>query len=174
MTKQEKTEVIKELQEVLESTNVLYIADTDGLNAQQTSELRRACFKGEISMKVVKNTLLRKAMENVEDKDFSGVIESLKGNSTIFISEKGNAPAKLIQNFRKKTEKPLLKAAWIDSAVFVGDAQLETLANLKSREELIGEIIGLLQSPIKNVVSALKSGGNTIAGLVKTLSEKEE
>ncbi|MCX8677051.1 MULTISPECIES: 50S ribosomal protein L10 [Apibacter] len=174
MTKQEKTEVIKELQEVLESTNVLYIADTDGLNAQQTSELRRACFKGEISMKVVKNTLLRKAMENVEDKDFSGVFESLKGNSTIFISEKGNAPAKLIQNFRKKTEKPLLKAAWIDSAVFVGDAQLETLANLKSREELIGEIIGLLQSPIKNVVSALKSGGNTIAGLVKTLSEKEE
>lgn len=174
MTKQEKTEVIKELQEVLESTNVLYIADTDGLNAQQTSELRRACFKGEISMKVVKNTLLRKAMENVEDKDFSGVFESLKGNSTIFISEKGNAPAKLIQNFRKKTEKPLLKAAWIDSAVFVGDAQLDTLANLKSREELIGEIIGLLQSPIKNVVSALKSGGNTIAGLVKTLSEKEE
>lgn len=174
MTKQEKTEVIKELQEVLENTNVLYIADTDGLNAQQTSELRRACFKGEISMKVVKNTLLRKAMENVEDKDFSGVFESLKGNSTIFISEKGNAPAKLIQNFRKKTEKPLLKAAWIDSAVFVGDAQLETLANLKSREELIGEIIGLLQSPIKNVVSALKSGGNTIAGLVKTLSEKEE
>lgn len=174
MTKQEKTEVIKELQEVLESTNVLYIADTDGLNAQQTSELRRACFKGEISMKVVKNTLLRKAMENVEDKDFSGVFESLKGNSTIFISEKGNAPAKLIQNFRKKTEKPLLKAAWIDSAVFVGDAQLETLANLKSREELIGEIIGLLQSPIKNVVSALKSGGNTIAGLVKILSEKEE
>lgn len=174
MTKQEKTEVIKELQEVLESTNVLYIADTDGLNAQQTSELRRACFKGEISMKVVKNTLLRKAMENVEDKDFSGVFESLKGNSTIFISEKGNAPAKLIQNFRKKTEKPLLKAAWIDSAVFVGDAQLETLANLKSREELIGEIIGLLQSPIKNVVSALKSGGNTIAGLVKTLSEKQE
>ncbi|CVK16087.1 LSU ribosomal protein L10P [Apibacter mensalis] len=173
MTKQEKTEVIKELQEVLESTNVLYIADTDGLNAQQTSELRRACFKGEISMKVVKNTLLRKAMENVEDKDFSGVFESLKGNSTIFTSDKGNAPAKLIQNFRKKTEKPLLKAAWIDSAVFVGDAQLETLANLKSREELIGEIIGLLQSPIKNVVSALKSGGNTIAGLVKTLSEKE-
>lgn len=173
MTKQEKTEVIKELQEVLESTNVLYIADTDGLNAQQTSELRRACFKGEISMKVVKNTLLRKAMENVEDKDFSGVFESLKGNSTIFTSEKGNAPAKLIQNFRKKTEKPLLKAAWIDSAVFVGDAQLETLANLKSREELIGEIIGLLQSPIKNVVSALKSGGNTIAGLIKTLSEKE-
>jgi large subunit ribosomal protein L10 len=173
MTKQEKTEVIKELQEVLENTNVLYIADTDGLNAQQTSELRRACFKGEISMKVVKNTLLRKAMENVEDKDFSAVFESLKGNSTIFTSEKGNAPAKLIQNFRKKTEKPLLKAAWIDSAVFVGDAQLETLANLKSREELIGEIIGLLQSPIKNVVSALKSGGNTIAGLVKTLSEKE-
>ncbi|WP_295810221.1 50S ribosomal protein L10 [uncultured Apibacter sp.] len=174
MTKQEKIEVIKELQEVLESTNVLYIADTDGLNAQQTSELRRACFKGEISMKVVKNTLLKKAMENVEDKDFSGVFESLKGNSTIFTSERGNAPAKLIQNFRKKTEKPLLKAAWIDSAVFVGDVQLDTLANLKSREELIGEIIGLLQSPIKNVVSALKSSGNTIAGLVKTLSEKEE
>ena len=174
MTKQEKIEVIKELQEVLESTNVLYIADTDGLNAQQTSELRRACFKGEISMKVVKNTLLKKAMENVEDKDFSGVFESLKGNSTIFTSERGNAPAKLIQNFRKKTEKPLLKPSLIYSELFVGDVQLDTLANLKSREELIGEIIGLLQSPIKNVVSALKSSGNTIAGLVKTLSEKEE
>ncbi|MDR2123293.1 MAG: 50S ribosomal protein L10 [Flavobacteriaceae bacterium] len=174
MTKQEKTQVIEELQEVLKGTNVLYIADTDGLNAQQTSDLRRACFKGEISMKVVKNTLLKKAMQNVEDKDFSGLFESLKGNSTIFIAEKGNAPAKLIQTFRKKSEKPLLKAAWVDSAVFLGDTQLETLANLKSKEELVGEIIGLLQSPIKNVVSALKSGGNTIAGLVKTLSEKAE
>lgn len=174
MTKQEKTQVIEELQEVLNGTNVLYIVDTDGLNAQQTSDLRRACFKGEISMKVVKNTLLRKAMENVEEKDFSGLFESLKGNSTIFLAEKGNAPAKLIQTFRKKAEKPALKAAWIDSAVFVGDTQLETLANLKSKEELVGEIIGLLQSPIQNVVSALKSGGNTIAGLVKTLSEKAE
>ncbi len=174
MTKQEKAQVIEELQEVLKDTNVLYIADTDGLNAQQTSDLRRACFKGEISMKVVKNTLLKKAMENVEDKDFSGLFESLKGNSTIFIAEKGNAPAKLIQTFRKKSEKPLLKAAWVDSAVFVGDTQLDTLANLKSKEELVGEIIGLLQSPIKNVVSALKSSGSTIAGLVKTLSEKAE
>lgn len=172
MTKQEKAQVIEELQEVLQGTNVLYIADTDGLNAQQVSDLRRACFKGDISMKVVKNTLLRKAMENVEDKNFSGLFESLKRNSTIFISEKGNAPAKLIQAFRKKSEKPLLKAAWVDSAIFLGDEELETLANLKSKEELVGEIIGLLQSPIKNVVSALKSSGNTIAGLVKTLSEK--
>ncbi|MGM5631243.1 50S ribosomal protein L10 [Apibacter raozihei] len=174
MTKQEKSQVIEEIQELLKDTNVLYIADTDGLNAQQTSDLRRACFKGEISMKVVKNTLLKKAMENIEDKDFSGLFDSLKGNSTIFISEKGNAPARLIQTFRKKSEKPLLKAAWVDSAVFVGDAQLDALANLKSKEELVGDIIGLLQSPIKNVVSALKSGGNTIAGLVKTLSEKAE
>lgn len=174
MTKQEKSQVIEEIQELLKDTNVLYIADTDGLNAQQTSDLRRACFKGEISMKVVKNTLLKKAMENIEDKDFSGLSDSLKGNSTIFISEKGNAPARLIQTFRKKSEKPLLKAAWVDSAVFVGDAQLDALANLKSKEELVGDIIGLLQSPIKNVVSALKSGGNTIAGLVKTLSEKAE
>ncbi|MDR1877539.1 MAG: 50S ribosomal protein L10 [Flavobacteriaceae bacterium] len=174
MTKQEKTQVIEELQEVLKGTNVLYIADTEGLNAQQTSDLRRACFKEEISMKVVKNTLLRKAMENLEDKDFSGLFESLKGNSTIFIAEKGNVPAKLIQTFRKKSDRPLLKAAWVDSAVFVGDTQLETLASLKSKEELVGEIVGLLQSPIKNVISALKSGGNTIAGLVKTLSEKTE
>ncbi|PQL93852.1 50S ribosomal protein L10 [Apibacter adventoris] len=172
MTKQEKAQVIEELQEVLKGTNVLYIADTDGLNAQQTSDLRRACFKESISMKVVKNTLLKKAMENVEDKDFSGLFESLKGNSTIFISEKGNAPAKLIQIIRKKSDKPLLKAAWVDSAVFLGDSQLDILSNLKSKEELVGEIIGLLQSPIKNVVSALKSSGNTIAGLVKTLSEK--
>lgn len=174
MTKQEKAQVIEELHEVLKDTNVLYIADTDGLNAQQTSDLRRACFRNEISIKVVKNTLLKKAMERVEDKDFSEIYDSLKGNSTIFISETANAPAKLIQTFRKKTDKPMLKAAWVDSAVFVGDGQLESLANLKSREELIGDIVGLLQSPMKNVVSALKSSGNTIAGLVKTLSEKAE
>lgn len=173
MTKQDKAQVIDELTQVLAEANVLYIADTDGLNAQQTSDLRRACFKNEITIKVVKNTLLRKALERVEDKDFSGIFESLKGNSTIFISTVGNAPAKLIQTVRKKSEKPLLKAAWVDSAVFVGDDQLATLASLKSKEELIGEVIGLLQSPIKNVVSALKSSGSTIAGIVKTLSEKE-
>ncbi|MDR3272256.1 MAG: 50S ribosomal protein L10 [Flavobacteriaceae bacterium] len=174
MTKQEKAQVIDELQEVLEGTNVLYIVDTNGLNAQRTSDLRRSCFKNGISAKVVKNTLLQKAMEKIEIKDFSGLFDSLKGNTTIFIAEKGNAPAKLIQTIRKKSDKPILKAAWIDSAVFVGDDQLDALANLKSKEELVGEIIGLLQSPIKNVVSALKSGGNTIAGLVKTLSEKAE
>lgn len=173
MTKQEKTQVIEEIQTLLNEVNVLYIADTDGLNAQQTSDLRRACFKGEISMKVVKNTLLKKAMDNVEDKDFSELYNTLKGNTTILISEKANAPAKLIQTFRKKTAKPVLKSAWIDSATYIGDEQLDNLANLKSKEELVGEIIGLLQSPIKNVISSLKSGSNTIAGLVKTLSERE-
>ena len=123
---------------------------------------------------MVKNTLLAKAMENTE-KDFGGLSEVLKGNTSIMISETGNAPAKVIQEFRKKTkgEKPLLKGAFIEEAVFVGDDKLETLVNIKSKEEVIGDIIGLLQSPAKNVISALKSSGGKLAGILKTLSEKE-
>lgn len=174
MTKQEKALMIDDLTSVLEESNIVYLADIAGLNSVKSTELRRACFKGNVTLRVVKNTLLKKAMERVEDKDFEGLYGSLKGNTAIMTAEKGNAPAKVIETFRKKSDRPLLKAAWVDQAVFVGDEQLSTLANLKSREELIADIVALLQSPIKTVVSQLQSGGQKIAGVVKTLSERPE
>ncbi len=174
MTKQEKAQMIDDLTAVLEESNIVYLTDIAGLNASNTTELRRACFKSDISLRVVKNTLLKKAMERVEAKDFEGLYDSLKGNTAIMISDKGNAPAKVIETFRKKSDKPILKGAWIDQAVFVGDDQLQALSNLKSKEELVGEIIGLLQSPLKTVVSQLQSGGQKVAGIVKTLSERPE
>jgi large subunit ribosomal protein L10 len=144
------------------------------MDAEATSNLRRACNKAGIRMKVVKNTLLRKAMERVEGRDYTGLMPSLKGQTSILFADKGNAPAKLIKDFRKKDQtKPALKSAWIDEAVFVGDDQLVMLSNLKGKEELIGDIIALLQSPIKNVVSGLQgSGAHKIAGLVKALEAR--
>jgi len=173
-TRTEKDQAIEVLVEEIKATNVLYLADTTSMTAEATSNLRRACHKNGIRMKVVKNTLLRKAMESIEGKDYSGVIPTLVGQTSVLLAEKGNAPAKLIQSVRKKDDtKPALKSAWIDEAVFVGDDQLVMLSNLKGREELIGEIIGLLQSPIKNVISGLQgSGGQKIAGLLKTLEER--
>ncbi|MCC6541288.1 MAG: 50S ribosomal protein L10 [Flavobacteriales bacterium] len=174
-TRTEKDQAIAELVEDIKSTNVIYLADTSGMSAEVTSNLRRACHKGGIRMKVVKNTLLRKAMEQIEGKDYSGVIPTLKGQTSVLMAEKGNAPAKLISEFRKKADKPVLKSAWVEEAVFVGDDQLVMLSNLKGREELIGEIIGLLQSPIKNVISGLQgSGGQKIAGLLKTLENRAQ
>ena len=155
-----------------DNTNI-YLTDISGLDAGTTSNLRRACFKSGIKLAVVKNTLLSKAMD-ASDKDFAELPGVLKGNTAIMLSETGNAPAKVIKEFRKKSDKPLLKGAFIEEAIYVGDDQLETLVNIKSREELIGDIVGLLQSPAKNVISALKSGGGTLAGIIKTLSEKEE
>lgn len=171
MTKEEKSRVIEDLTAQLADTNVVYVADISGLNAQTTSDLRRACFKAGIKLEVVKNTLLEKAM-NSSDNNYGELPTILKGNTSIMIAENGNAPAKIIKEFRKKSDKPLLKGAYIHEAVFIGDNQLDALVSLKSKDEVIGEIIGLLQSPAKNVVSALKSGGSTIAGLVKTLSER--
>ena len=171
MTREEKSKVIEDLTAQLADANVLYVADISGLNAETTSNLRRPCFKANIQLNVVKNTLLAKAMERSPN-DYGDLPSVLKGNSVVFISDTGNAPAKLIKDFRKKAEKPSLKGAYIDSAIFLGDNQLNTLVAIKSKEEVIGEIIGLLQSPAKNVISALKSGGSTIAGLVKTLSER--
>ena len=147
------------------------MADLTGLDAKTTSDLRRACFKAGIKLSVVKNTLLAKAME-ASDKNFGDLPSTLKGNTSLMFAEVGNAPAKLIQNFRKKSDKPILKGAYIEEAVFIGDNQLDTLSAIKSREELIGDIVALLQSPAKNVISALKSGGGKIAGIVKTLSER--
>ncbi|CAL2061052.1 50S ribosomal protein L10 [Tenacibaculum sp. 190524A05c] len=171
MTREEKSQVIQDLTAQLADTSTIYLADISGLDALTTSNLRRACFKANVKLAVVKNTLLEKAME-ASDKDFGELPEVLKGNTSLMISEAGNAPAKVIKEFRKKSDKPLLKGAYVEEAVYVGDDQLDALVNIKSREELIGDIITLLQSPAKNVVSALQSGGGKLSGILKTLSEK--
>ncbi len=172
MTREEKSQVIQDLTAQLADNANIYLADISGLNAGTTSDLRRACYKANIKLAVVKNTLLEKAME-ASDREFGDLPTVLKGNTSVMYSETGNAPAKVIKAFRKKSEKPLLKGAFIEEAVYIGDDQLDMLVDIKSKEELIGEIVGLLQSPAKNVISALKSGGSTIAGIIKTLSEKE-
>ena len=172
MTREEKSQVIEDLTAVLAGTNTLYLADISGLDAQATSNLRRECFKADVQLSVVKNTLLAKAME-ASDKEFGDLSSVLKGNTSMMIAEAANAPAKLIKEFRKKTkDRPILKGAFAEESVYIGDDQLDTLVDIKSKEELIGEIIGLLQSPAKNVISALQSGGQTLSGLIKTLSEK--
>ncbi|OZV68988.1 50S ribosomal protein L10 [Winogradskyella aurantia] len=172
MTREEKSQVIEELTAQLADNANIYLTDISGLDAAATSRLRRACFKSNIKLSVVKNTLLEKAMD-ASDRDFGELPTTLKGNTSVMYSETGNAPAKVIKEFRKKSEKPLLKGAFIEEAVYIGDDLLDTLVDIKSREELLGEIVSLLQSPAKNVISALKSGGGTLAGIVKTLSEKE-
>ncbi len=174
MTREEKNQLVDDLTETLTANDVIYLADTSELDAEATSLLRRICFERNIKLNVVKNTLLKKAFEKVDGKDFSGLYDVLAGPTAVMFSDTGNAPAKLIKEFRKKHERPLLKGAYVEEMCFVGDDQLQNLTEIKSREELLGEIIGLLQSPIKNVVGALQSGGNTLAGLVKTLSEREE
>ena len=173
MTREEKSNVIKNLTaELAENTNV-YMTDISGLNANETSNLRRACFKAGIKLSVVKNTLLSKAME-CSERDFGNLNEVLVGNTALMYSEVGNTPAKLIKQFRKKSDKPVLKGASIEDSVYFGDDQVEFLANIKSKEELIGEVITILQSPAKNVISALQSSGSILSGVLKTLSEKNE
>ena len=172
MTREEKSVVIEQLTAQLADNANIYLADISGLDAASTSNLRRACFKAGVKLNVVKNTLLAKAMESSE-KDFGELADILKGNTSLMVSETGNAPAKVIKEFRKKSEKPILKGAFIEEAIYVGDNQLDALVDIKSKEELVGDIIGLLQSPAKNVVSALKSSGGKLAGIVKTLSERE-
>ena len=171
MTREEKSQVIEELTLQLADNANIYLADISGLNAGSTSDLRRICFKSNVKLAVIKNTLLAKAME-ASDKDFGDLPKVLKGNTSVMYSETGNAPAKIIKAFRKKSDKPLLKGAFIEHAIYIGDEQLDALVDIKSKEEMIGEIIGLLQSPAKNVVSALKSSGGKLAGILKTLSEK--
>ncbi|APQ16424.1 50S ribosomal protein L10 [Maribacter hydrothermalis] len=171
MTREEKATVIKDLTTQLADSTTIYLADISGLDAGTTSDLRRACFKANIRLAVVKNTLLAKAM-NASEKDFGELPEVLKGSTSLMFSEVANAPAKLIKNFRKKSKKPLLKGAFIEEAVYIGDDNLDALVSIKSKEEMIGEVIGLLQSPAKNVISGLKSGGGKLAGILKTLSER--
>jgi len=173
MKKEEKQVMIDDLSKRLDENNIIYIADISNLDAVDTSSLRRQCFAKNIKLSVVKNTLLKKAMENVKGKDFTELYDILPGPTAIMLSDKGNLPAKLIKDFRKKSDKPVLKGAFVEESIYIGDDQLNLLADIKSKDELIGEVIGLLQSPAKNVISALISSKGKIAGLVKTLSEKE-
>ncbi len=171
MTREDKLQVIQELTARLADTSTIYLADVSGLDAVTTSNLRRACFKANVELAVVKNSLLSKAME-ASDKDFGNLQDVLKGSTSMMIAEVSNAPAKVIKEFRKKSDRPLLKGAFVEESVYVGDDQLDALVNIKSREELIGDIISLLQSPAKNVISALQSGGNKLSGILTTLSER--
>jgi len=171
MNKEEKHELVASLAEQMKEFGNFYITDTSDLTVAKINNIRRQCFESDITMQVAKNSLIKKAMDVVGG-DFSQMHDVLKGSSSILFSKSSTAPAKLIKKLRKKGEKPILKAAYIDASIFIGDNQLDTLINLKSKEQLIGEIIGLLQSPAKNVISALQSGGNILAGLVKTLQER--
>ncbi|MEO1517378.1 MAG: 50S ribosomal protein L10 [Bacteroidota bacterium] len=175
MTREEKSATIEALKEKFDNSSFFYLTDSSTLTVEQVNKLRRLCFEKGVEMKVVKNTLAKKALEAApEDKGYADLYESLKGPTAIMFSSVANAPARLIKEYRGKDEVPALKAAYIDSDVYVGDDQLQILADLKSKDELLGEVIGLLQSPAKNVISALKSGGSTIAGLLKALEEREE
>lgn len=172
MTKQEKAQYIDDLTVELKEAGIFYLADTSDLTVETINALRRKCFQSNVRLKVVKNTLLEKAMDNVTDRDFGNLRGVLSGPTSILFAEVGNLPAKIIKDFRKKKTKPLLKGAYIEESVYIGDDQLEVLESIKSKEELIGEIIGLLQSPMKNVVFGLKGQGGKIAGILKTLSER--
>lgn len=174
MTKEEKDVAINGLVEVLANNQVIYLADTSELDAEKTSKLRRLCFNKQVSLTVVKNTLLAKAMERTEGKNFGEMPTVLKGSTSIMVSEAGNVPAKLIKEFRKGgADKPILKAAYVEEAVFIGEENLDALAALKSKNELIADVIALLQSPTKNVMSQLQSGGDKLTGILKALSERE-
>lgn len=171
MRREEKNEIINSLTESISQFSHFYLTDIAQLNATDTSALRRKCFEKEIKLIVVKNTLLRKALEK-SGKNVEELYDVLKGSTSVMFSNTGNAPAKLIKEFRKKNDKPLLKGAYVEECIYVGDNMLESLVTLKSRDELIGDIILLLQSPAKNVISALQSGGNTLHGVLETLSKK--
>ena len=172
MNKIEKHAIVAELVDSFNANNIVYLCDTDGLSANATNSFRKMLFENGVQMRMVKNTLLKLAMDQ-SDKDFAELPEVLKGTTCVMFSEDAKAPAISIKKFRKATEKPLLKGAWIDQSVYIGDNQLVALENLKSREDLIGEIIGLLQSPAKNVIGALQANaGQKVAGLVKALSER--
>ncbi|MFZ5552542.1 MAG: 50S ribosomal protein L10 [Bacteroidota bacterium] len=172
MKRELKDQAIAELTELLKNNKVLYIADTSNLNAEATSKLRRECFKRKVGMKVVKNTLLKKAMERVDGVDYSGLFTTLHGTTAVLTAEAGNVPAKLIKEFRKTSNMPVLKGAYVEESVYIGDNQVDVLCNIKSKNELIGDVIALLQSPAKNVIGALQSGKHKLAGIVKTLENR--
>lgn len=173
MTKTEKNQVIEALKEKFSQYNNFYITNTESLNVAQVTKLRRICFDKQVEMKVAKNTLIRKALESIDSERFAGVYDSLHGVTALMFSENAKEPAMILSSFRTegKTDKPVLKAAFIDTDVYVGDNQLDALKSLKSKHDLIGEIIGLLQSPAKNVISGLNAG-NKLAGIVKALEDR--
>ena len=173
MKKEDKAAVIAHIVDTLKQYNGFYLVTTNGLNAEKTSELRRACFKADIKLLVVKNTLLKKALEQL-DGDYSELYPALKESTSLMCTNVGNAPAKLLKDFVKKGDTlPALKAAYVEETVYFGADQLDALASIKSKNELIADVIALLQSPAKNVVSALTSGGTKLHGILETLSKKE-
>lgn len=175
MTREQKAESIEQLKQKFAQHEFFYVADSSDLTVEQVNKFRGLCFAKGIEMRVVKNTLAVKALEQSSaDKGYAAILDAFKGTSAVLFTPVSNAPAKVIQEFRREFPKPLLKAAYIDSAVYIGDDQLEALTNLKSKEELLGELIGLLQSPMSNLMSALQSGGNTISGILKTLEDRGE
>lgn len=172
MKKEDKGLIINKIAETLKEYSGFYLVETAGLNAEKTSALRRACFKSDIKLMVVKNTLLHKALEQMEG-DFTEIYDALKGSTSVMFTNVGNAPAKLIKDFKKKDDVlPRLKAAYVEETVYVGEDQLDALASIKSKNELIADVVALLQSPAKNVVSALTSGGTKLHGILETLSKK--
>ena len=176
MTRTDKGLLVEELKEKFENSSYFYVTDASTLTVAKINQLRRICFEKGVEVQVIKNALIKKALERIEGKTYSDtLLKNLKGPSTVIFSENSNLPAKVIKEFRTGREhgRPILKVAYIDSDVYVGDDSVDALIALKSKSELIGELIGLLQSPAKNVVSALQSGGNKLAGIIKTLSEKE-
>lgn len=173
MKKEDKALIIAHIGEQLKEYSCVYLTQTSGLNAEKTSKLRRACFGADVKMLCVKNTLLRKAFE-ASGTDYSGLYDLLHGETTLLLSNVGNAPAKLLKSFRKKDDTlPVLKGAYVEETVYVGEENLETLANIKSKNELIADVVALLQSPAKNVISALNSGAGKLHGILETLSKKE-
>lgn len=173
MKKEDKSLIIEKISNTLAEYSCVYLTQTSGLDAEKTSALRRACFNADVKMLCVKNTLLKKAFE-ASELDYSGLYDLLHGETTLLLSNTGNAPAKLIKKFRQKNDTlPMLKGAFVEESVYVGEEQLDTLAHIKSKNELIAEVVALLQSPAKNVISALQSGGNKLHGILETLSNKE-
>jgi len=173
MKKEDKKQIIDELSEMLSNTPHFYLTDTSGLNAKQTAALRRSCFEKGVKLRVVKNTLLEIALKKATD-NLDELKQVLKGQTAIMVSEVGNMPAKIIEEFRKQSDKPILKAAFVEESIYLGDDQIKILSSLKSKDELLADIILLLQSPIKNVISSLESGKNILAGLVKTISDNKQ
>ena len=172
MRREEKLAIIDSLAEKFREYSHFYLTDTAQLNAEDTSALRRKCFENDIKLIVVKNTLLKRALEQ-SGANFDELFPVLKGTTSIMFANTGNTPAKLIKEFRKQHDKPVLKAAYVQESIYVGDNMLDALVSIKTKEELIGDIILLLQSPAKNVISALQSGGNKLHGVLETLSKKE-
>ena len=173
MTKEEKNQFIDVLDKCIQENSNFYLADISGLSAEDSSALRRLCFKREVSLQVVKNTLLKKALER-NNSNFEDLYDVLKGNTSIMFTDVANAPARLIKEFRKKHDRPIFKAAHLDEAFYIGEEYLDTLSDLKSKDEVIADIITLLQSPGKNIISSLQSGGSKLSGIVKTLAERSE